>query len=127
MSEPKEYVSCPEEHGNIHISEDVLSVISASAAVDVDGVAGLSNQVVNTADLRNPRTLSKGVRIRLSEGEVTVDLAIMVKYGFNIPDVAKDVQVAVEAALEGMSGLKCESVNIHVSGIAFEKSVKKAK
>jgi Uncharacterized protein conserved in bacteria len=127
MSEQKEYFSCPEEHGNIHISEDVLSVIAASAAMEVDGIAGLGNQASDSNDLRNPRTISKGIRIRLNEGEVTVDVAVKVKYGCVIPEVSKAVQASIESAVESMSGLKCESVNIHVVGIAFEKQTKKGK
>jgi len=127
MSEQKEYFSCPEELGNIHISEDVLSVIAASAAMEVDGVSGLGNQASDAGDLRNTRTIARGIRIRLNEGEVTVDVAVRVKYGCVIPEVCKEVQSSIETAVESMSGLKCESVNIHVVGIAFEKQGKKGK
>jgi Uncharacterized protein conserved in bacteria len=127
MSEQREYFTSPEEHGNIHISEDVLSVIAASAAMEVDGITGLGSQAADSNDLRNPRTISKGIRIRLNEGEVTVDVAVKVKYGCVIPEVSKAVQTSIESAVESMSGLKCESVNIHVVGITFEKQGKKVK
>ena len=39
----KDYVVHPEEMGAIHISEEVLSAIAASAAAEIDGVAGLMN------------------------------------------------------------------------------------
>ena len=35
MSESKDYISRSDELGNIHISEDVLAVIAAAAALEV--------------------------------------------------------------------------------------------
>ena len=42
MSEMKEYISRADELGNIHISEDVLAVIAAAAALEVEGVSALA-------------------------------------------------------------------------------------
>ena len=36
MNENKEYVTHQEEMGTIHISEDVLAAIAASAALEID-------------------------------------------------------------------------------------------
>ena len=45
---------------------------------------------------------------------------ITVRYGFAIADVAKKAQDAVTSAVESMIGFT-PVVNIHVSGVAFEK------
>ena len=42
MAEGKEYISCPDELGSIHISEDVLAVTAAAAALEVEGVGSLA-------------------------------------------------------------------------------------
>ena len=42
MSENKEYVTQAIENGSIHISEEVIVSIAAMAAMDVEGVCGLS-------------------------------------------------------------------------------------
>ena len=42
MSDSKEYISRPDELGNIHICEDVLAVIAAAATLEVEGVGSLS-------------------------------------------------------------------------------------
>ena len=42
MADGKEYVSRPDELGNIHISEEVLAVIAAAAAMEVEGVGSLA-------------------------------------------------------------------------------------
>ena len=45
MGEGKEYVSRSDELGNIHISEEVLAVISAAAAQEVEGVSSLAGSL----------------------------------------------------------------------------------
>ena len=42
MADGKEYISCPDELGSIHISEDVLAVTAAAAALEVEGVGSLA-------------------------------------------------------------------------------------
>ena len=126
MGDGKEYISRPDELGNIHISEDVLAVIAAGAATGVEGVGNLStNLSSDIAELLGAKkNLSKGIRITMVGESVRVDVSLLVKYGYTIIDVAKEVQSAVFNAIENTSGLTVENVNVHVAGIVFEKDHK---
>ena len=42
---------------------------------------------------------------------------IIVEYGSRIPDVAYEIQTRVKKAVESMTGLKVEEVNVHVQGV----------
>ena len=122
MGENREYVSCPDEMGNIHISEEVLADIAAAAAREVDGVAGLAGGLSDDlAELVAGKKLSRGVRIQVADETVSVSLAILVKYGYVIPEVGRAVQDAVITAVENTSGLTVECVNVHISGISFPR------
>lgn len=122
MGEGKEYVSRPDEMGNIHISEDVLAVIAAAAAQEVDGVSSLAGGLSDDlAELVAGKKLSRGIDIRVEEDKVHIRVAILVKYGHVIPDVGRAVQDAVKSAVENTTGLDVESVNVHVAGVAFPK------
>ena len=122
MGENREYVSCPDEMGNIHISAEVLAVIAAAAAREVDGVAGLAGGLSDDlAELVAGKKLSRGVRIQVADETVSVSLAILVKYGYVIPEVGRAVQDAVMSAVENTSGLTVERVNVHISGISFPR------
>ena len=124
MSENKEYVTQTDELGNIHISEEVLAVIAAAAALEVDGVRSLA---AGSKDLLSKKcNPARGVHIQVAEDCVQVELAILVRYGYVILDVARAVQDAVITNIESMSGLKVSDVNISVSGVAFEKEAPKA-
>ena len=58
MSENKEYVSQIEGQSNVHISGDAICTVAAVAAVEVEGVAGLSN----LGSVRLPEAMAPYVR-----------------------------------------------------------------
>ncbi len=126
MADGKEYISCPDELGCIHISEDVLAGTAAAAALEVEGVgslaANLGSDIVEM--LAGRKNLSKGVRVTVTENSVTVDISILVKYGSTIQEVAKAVQDAVFGAIENASGFTVEGVNVHVAGVTFDHARK---
>lgn len=124
MADGKEYLSRPDELGNVHISEEVLAVIAAAAALEVEGVGTLSaNLGTDIAELLGgKKNLSKGIHITVLEESVRIDVSILVKYGYTVIDVAKEVQNAVYNAIENTSGLAVEGVNVHVAGVTFERA-----
>lgn len=122
MAEGKEYISHESELGSVSISEEVLTIIAAAAAVDVEGVSslgsGLSSEGTATA---NRKALTKGVHLWVEDERVTVNLSILVRYGYVVTEVAKAVQEAVFAAVENTSGLEVSQVNVTVVGVTFQK------
>ena len=124
MAENKEYVTQIDDLGNIHISEEVLAVITAAAALEVEGVSSLASGGKDIGDLLGKKNLARGIHVQVEEDQVQVELTIMVKYGYTIMDVARAVQDAVSTNIESMSGLKVHSVNINVGGVAFDKPQK---
>ena len=129
MAEGKEYISCPDELGCIHISEDVLAVTAAVAALEAEGVGGLAGNLgSDLAEIfRGRKNLSRGVRVDVAEQAVTVDVSILVKYGSSVQEVAKAVQDNVFAAIENTSGFKVEAGNVQVTGVVFDTPKKPAK
>lgn len=122
MAEGKEYISREEELGTVCISEEVLAAIAGAAAIEVEGVSGLGNGLgSDLAVVVGRKLLSRGVRLSVEGETASVDISIMVKYGYVVPDVAKAVQEAVSSALENTSGYQVQSVNVSVAGINFHK------
>lgn len=125
MGDNKEYVTQIDELGSIHISEEVLAVITAAAALEVEGVSSLAGGGKDISELLGKKNMTRGVHVQVNEDSVQVELTIMVKYGYTILDVARAVQDAVSINIESMSGLKAQSVNINVGGITFERDAVK--
>ncbi len=115
------YITCREEHGSINISEDVISGMVRAAALEVEGVAGLSNTAgAELAELIGLKTLTKGVKVQFVEDKIVVDTIITVNYGSKIMEVARAVQEKLVSVIQ-TTGFEKAEVNVHVSGIAFEK------
>ncbi|MDE7243890.1 MAG: Asp23/Gls24 family envelope stress response protein [Oscillospiraceae bacterium] len=111
MGDNKEYMTHPDELGCIHISEDVLASLAASAAVEVEGISGMMNLKKSGA---------KGVRLTVDDDGASIDLYVMIRYGHAIPEVAEKIQNAVSSAIESMTGFTVKAVNVHVGGVSFQ-------
>lgn len=111
--------------GTIRIADEVVSIIAGLAATEVEGVAGMSGGIAGgIAEILGRKNFSKGVKVEVGEKEAAIDLYIIVKYGVRIPDIALNVQEAVKAAIENMTGLSIVEVNVHVQGVGFPEDVK---
>jgi uncharacterized alkaline shock family protein YloU len=119
MAENKDYLVHQEEMGNIQISEEVVASIAVNAAVEVDGVGGLMSANVSDIVTGGKKLTSKGIKVEMDGNDLMVSLYIIVRYGCAVGEVAKKVQQVVFSALEGMTGFKVSTVNVHVGGISF--------
>lgn len=116
-------------NGTVSFATEVVATIAGLAATEVEGVANMSSQSTGFADMfsrKNSRNFTKGVRIDLDDNKVTVDITIVVEYGSPVPDVARSIQENVKKAIETMSGLDVKAVDVHVSGISFEREQRTA-
>ena len=114
--------------GEVQIADEVVAIISGLAALEVEGVAKMSgnvpNELVSKLGMKN---LSKGVKVEVSPESVMIDLALEMKYGYSIPKVSEQVQERVKSAIESMTGLTVERVNVRIVGVAVDKPQKAQK
>lgn len=93
--------------GEIKIADEVVAIIAALAATEVEGVASMAgnitNELIGKLGMKN---LSKGVKVDVLEGIVTVSLALNLKYNYSIVEVSARVQEKVKNAIENMTGLE---------------------
>ena len=111
-------------NGTVSFATEVVATIAGLAATEVDGVASMISPAAGLADVfsrKSNRNLTKGVRIDLEDNRVSVDITITVDYGSPVPDVARNIQENVKKAIETMSGLDVKNVDVHVTGISFER------
>ena len=107
--------------GEVKIADEVVAIIAALAATEVEGVASMAgnitNELVSKLGMKN---LSKGVMVDVLEGVVTVSLALNLKYNYSIMEISTKVQEKVKNAVENMTGLEVADVNIKVAGVDME-------
>ena len=111
-----------EKAGTVKIADDVVAMIAALAATEVDGIAAMAGNLTNELLSRvGVKGLSKGARVDVSGKKVKVELAITMEYGYNIPATCQKVQAKVKSAIENMTGLEVMDVNIRIAGINVTK------
>lgn len=117
----KDIVTEKKEKGEVKIASDVVAVIAALAATEIDGVhsmaGNITNELISKFGMKN---LSKGVKIAMDSGEVRVDMMVVVNYGYSIPDVSEQVQERVSQQIENMTGLSVTEVNVRVASVNLE-------
>ena len=105
--------------GEIKIADEVVAIIAALAATEVEGVASMAgnitNELIGKLGMKN---LSKGVKVDVLEGIVTVSLALNLKYNYSIVEVSARVQEKVKNAIENMVGLEVTSIDIKIASVA---------
>lgn len=127
MGESREYFTQTLEEGALHISEEVVTAIAAEAAIEVDGVCGLSaNLGSDLADMVGKKSLTKSIKISTGEDDaLSIECNVVVLYGHPVIAVAKAIQEAVASAVKAATGLQVAQVHVNVCGISMGKVQKK--
>ncbi len=103
------------------ISEEVIASIAVNAAKEVEGVSGFSNHPKN---LKNFMKISDGnlkyAEIELTETDVSVHIYVNVLSGTRIPDMAQQVQDNIRLAVQSMTGITVNDVEVTVCSVDFE-------
>ena len=109
--------------GEVQIADDVVAVIAGLAATDVKGVASLVGNVTNEIVSRlGKKNLAKGIKVEVINSTVTIDMSIILEYGYSIPKTSAQVQEKVKSAIENMTGLSVEEVNVRIASVTTEKT-----
>lgn len=113
-------MSGQEDLGNITINDDVIALIASLALVDVDGVVSISGKS-SFSDYVGTKSkdIDKGISVKIddSSGQATVSVEINIEYGANIYDTARKLQRAIKNAIENLTGLNVEKVNVTIRGL----------
>lgn len=122
MAESKEYIVRSGEDGNVNISEDVIGIIALEAMREIEGFAApAAVPAKDFSGFIGKKTGARGVKVTQLENGVEVDAYVTLRQGCSVSKTACALQDAVKSAVEDMTGVAVEAVNIHVSGISFDK------
>ncbi|WP_227938475.1 Asp23/Gls24 family envelope stress response protein [Alkalihalobacillus deserti] len=109
------------ELGKVEISPEVIEVIAGIAASEVDGVATMrGNFATGVAERLGRKNHGKGVKVELAEDGITVDVSVVITYGVSVPEVANLIQSNIKQALQTMTAIELQAINVHVVGVQFE-------
>lgn len=122
MADNKEYLIQGHEDGTILISEEVICTIAAAAVMEVEGVASLNTNIgSDLAEMLGVKNLGKGIKLTVEENNVTIDCSVVLEYGYDVVEVAKNVQQSIKNAVESMTGFQVLRVDVSISAVAVAK------
>ena len=114
------------ELGNIRIADDVVKTIAAKAAGDVEGIYKLAGGVVDeVSKMLGKKRPTNGVKVEVGEKECSIEVFVIVEFGYPISEVAHEVQKAVLKAVSELSGLKVVEVNVYVQDVKIRTELLK--
>ena len=109
------------EENGIKIADDVIATIAGKSALEVKGVYSMAGGFAGgISEVFGKKSYTKGIKVDNAEKGLKIDVNIIVEYGARIPDVAYEIQNKVKNAIENMTGLKIEEVNVHIQGVNTE-------
>ena len=107
--------------GEVRIADSVVANIALLAAKETEGVfdtvGNAANEIMTKVGVKSA---SKGVRVEIIDSVVSIDLALIMQYGYNIPNTCKKVQDKVKNSIENMTGLEVSDVRIRIVGINIQ-------
>ena len=108
--------------GQVQIADEVVAIIAGLAATEVEGVASMAGNITNELVSKlGKKSLSKGIRVKVEDGIVNVNVALNIAYGYSVPKTCKKVQEKVKAAIENMTGREVEKVDIQIANVSISK------
>ncbi len=106
--------------GTIEMSEDVVATIAGLAVRQIPGIHALGkSRFISFGD-----SPTRGVGVEVGKSEAALDIEVIVDYGTNIREVAKEVRKRVGNEVDRMAGKKVIEVNINVVGINLPEEEK---
>ncbi len=109
--------------GTVKIADDVIGMIAALAAMEIEGVSAMAGNITTELLGRvGHKNLANGVKVTFEGRSIHVKLALMMNYGYNIQTTCQNVQTRVKNTVENMTGLKVEDVDIRIAGITIPRA-----
>ena len=109
-----------ENKTQLSVSADVLEKMAQIAALEVEGVTGLSKKAIDIKGTFKSKSVFKGVKAENINGAIEITVYICVCQNVKIREVAEAVQANVKDKIQTMTGTAVTKVNVHIADIYFE-------
>jgi len=105
--------------GRIQVAPRAIASIASDAVLSCYGLVGMAAATLRDgiAEILQVENAHRGVGVDVRDGEIIVDLYVVVEYGTRISEVAHNVMETVKFALERALGTPVAEVNVHVQGL----------
>jgi uncharacterized alkaline shock family protein YloU len=110
--------------GKIEVSPHAVATIAGHAVMSCYGVVGMASTTLKDglAEILQQENYSRGVEVHFADGQIIIDLYVVIEYGVRISEVAHNIMSSVKYAVERSLDLPVIQVNVHVQGLRVSDS-----
>ena len=94
------------QDGKVVYNADIIQNIVELAIAEVEGALSVTDK-------------KSGVVLRIEKEGVYAEVSVVVKYGYNVPDLAYRIQQSVKQSVENMTHYKVVEVDVHIADVVF--------
>lgn len=102
--------------GEIKIHKNLITQIVEVSALSVEGISSIAIMPVNIISKILRRLKIKGIKIDIAN-ELRIEIPVNVKYGYNIPEVAANLQNKILESLAKSLNIDTAYIIVKVKGL----------
>ena len=95
------------QKGKIVYNAGIVHNIVALAVQEVEGAMPLQGK-------------KNGISLYIEKDGIYADVSVLVKHGYNVPELAYRIQQSVKQSVENMTRYKVAEVDVHVCDVVFD-------
>jgi uncharacterized alkaline shock family protein YloU len=116
---PSRALRSARERGRVEVFPAVVGAIAGHAAIECYGIMGMAARGLRdgVATLLRRENLHRGVEVREVDGQLAIDVYVVVQYGVRITEVAHNLKSAVRFEVERATGVPVSEINVFVQGV----------
>ncbi len=109
------------DFGSVQVHKRAIADIVCSAIRDIDGVRLIENDFKDSLrELLGYKNYS-GIIVNVDESnQISIELKIVVRYGLNVPEIAREVQDIVRLAAEKTIDINLKDITVNIQGVERE-------
>lgn len=108
--------------GDIRITSAAVAAVVRRAACSVDGVTRIAGNslVDNIAEfVGSKKVMDRAIQLSFDGSSVEVVVAVNIRYGVALPDIAANVQKSIVQQIQDLTGLQASRVDVIIREMEF--------
>ena len=95
------------QDGKVVYNAGIVHNIVALAVAEVEGAMPVQGK-------------KNGISLYLEKDGIYADVSVVVKYGYNVPELAYRIQQSIKQSVDNMTKYKVAEVDVHIQDVVFE-------
>jgi uncharacterized alkaline shock family protein YloU len=110
--------------GKIEVTPRAIASIASRAILRCYGVEGMESATLRDgiAEILQVENAHRGVEVAVVDGQIVIDLYVVIEFGTRISEVAHNVMQSVKFSVERALAMPVAQVNVHVQGVRVSDS-----